>query len=123
MFHSTGALSPQDILTEVRKFISGAVRPTHNTSTLDVTRTALYLLQNVPAARDAILEYFCNVFFIAVTKHFRQIEVNSVVSQFVYEPCATNESCTILFLSDESKFGNIRRDDYRRNSRCSECFH
>ena len=76
MLHSTGALSPQDILTEVRKFISGAVRPTHSTSTLDVTRTALSLLRSVPAARDAVLEYFCNVFFVAVTKHVRQIETN-----------------------------------------------
>lgn len=76
MLHSPGALSPQDILTEVRKFISGAVRPTHSTSTLDVTRTALSLLRSVPAARDAVLEYFCNVFFVAVTKHVRQIEVS-----------------------------------------------
>ncbi|XP_076180595.1 integrator complex subunit 5 omd isoform X2 [Ptiloglossa arizonensis] len=76
MLHSAGTLSPQDILSEVRKFISGAVRPTHNTSTLDVTRTALFLLRNVPAARDAVLEYFCNVFFVAVTKHVRQIETN-----------------------------------------------
>ncbi|XP_076653027.1 integrator complex subunit 5 omd [Halictus rubicundus] len=76
MYNSTGTLSPQDILAEVRKFISGAVRPTHSTSTLDVTRTALSLLRNVPAARDAVLEYFCNVFFVAVTKHVRQIETN-----------------------------------------------
>ncbi|KAG9432056.1 integrator complex subunit 5 isoform X1 [Apis mellifera carnica] len=76
MLHPTGTLSPQDILAEVRKFISGAVRPTHSTSTLDVTRTALSLLRNVPAARDAVLEYFCNVFFVAVTKYVRQIETN-----------------------------------------------
>ncbi|XP_043602647.1 integrator complex subunit 5 isoform X1 [Bombus pyrosoma] len=76
MLHSTGVLSPQDILVEVRKFISGAVRPSHSTSTLDVTRTALTLLRNVPAARDAVLEYFCNVFFIAVTKYVRQLETN-----------------------------------------------
>ncbi|XP_076236302.1 integrator complex subunit 5 omd isoform X2 [Calliopsis andreniformis] len=69
-----------DILAEVRKFISGAVRPTHNTSTLDVTRTALSLLRNVPAARDAVLEYFCNVFFAAVTKYFRQIETNQNIT-------------------------------------------
>lgn len=79
MLHSAGTLSPQDILSEVRKFISGAVRPTHNTSTLDVTRTALFLLRNVPAARDAVLEYFCNVFFVAVTKHVRQIEVSPIL--------------------------------------------
>lgn len=85
MLHSTGVLSPQDILVEVRKFISGAVRPTHSTSTLDVTRTALTLLRNVPAARDAVLEYFCNVFFIAVTKYVRQLEVSLVIVQRLHE--------------------------------------
>lgn len=85
MLHSTGVLSPQDILVEVRKFISGAVRPTHSTSTLDVTRTALTLLRNVPAARDAVLEYFCNVFFIAVTKYVRQLEVSLVIVQRLHK--------------------------------------
>lgn len=85
MLHSTGVLSPQDILVEVRKFISGAVRPSHSTSTLDVTRTALTLLRNVPAARDAVLEYFCNVFFIAVTKYVRQLEVSLVIVQQLHK--------------------------------------
>ncbi|XP_018404264.1 PREDICTED: integrator complex subunit 5 [Cyphomyrmex costatus] len=80
MLHNTATLSPQEILSEVRKFISGAVRPTHNTNTQDVTRTALSLLKNVPAAREAVLEYFCNVFFVAVTKYVRQIESNQNIS-------------------------------------------
>lgn len=75
MMHNTVTLSPQDILAEVRKFISGAVRPSHSTNTQDVTRTALFLLKNVPATRDAVLEYFCSVFFVAVTKYVRLIEV------------------------------------------------
>ncbi|CAL1679213.1 unnamed protein product [Lasius platythorax] len=77
MLHNTTSLSPQDILAEVRKFISGAVsRPSHSANTQDVTRTALFLLKNVPAARDAVLEYFCSVFFAAVSKYVRQIETN-----------------------------------------------
>ncbi|XP_011638969.1 integrator complex subunit 5 [Pogonomyrmex barbatus] len=76
MLHNSVTLSPQDIVNEVRKFISGAIRPSHSTNTQDVTRTALFLLKNVPAARDAVLEYFCNVFFVAVTKYVRQIETN-----------------------------------------------
>ncbi|KAL6431054.1 hypothetical protein ACFW04_007061 [Cataglyphis niger] len=77
MLHNTTTLSPQDILAEVRKFISGAVsRPSHSANTQDVTRTALFLLKNVPATRDAVLEYFCNVFFTAVSKYVRQIETN-----------------------------------------------
>jgi len=87
MLHST-TLMPQDILTEVRKFISGAIRPSHNTNTQDVTRTALFLLKNVPATRDAVLEYFCNVFFVAVTKYVRQIEVRNykkhLLSFYIY---------------------------------------
>lgn len=75
MLHNTATLSPQDILAEVRKFISGAARSSHSTNTQDVTRTGLFLLKNVPATRDAVLEYFCNVFFVAVTKYVRQIEV------------------------------------------------
>lgn len=69
-------LSPQDILADVRRFISGAARPSHSTNTLELTRTGLSLLKNVPAARDAVLEYLCNVFSVAVNKHVRQIEVS-----------------------------------------------
>jgi len=86
MLHNTATLSPQDILTEVRKFISGAIRPAHNTNTQDVTRTALSLLKNVPAAREAVLEYFCNVFFVAVTKYVRQIEVCNRIVFLIYSP-------------------------------------
>ena len=75
MPNSAIVLSPQDILAEVRKFISGAARPSHSTNTLELTRTGLSLLKNVPAARDAVLEYLCNVFSVAVNKHVRQIEV------------------------------------------------
>ncbi|XP_043477683.1 integrator complex subunit 5 [Leptopilina heterotoma] len=69
-------LSPQDILADVRRFISGAARPSHSTNTLELTRTGLSLLKNVPAAREAVLEYLCNVFSVAVNKHVRQIENN-----------------------------------------------
>lgn len=87
MLHNTASLSPQDILVEVRKFISGAVRPSHSTNTQDVTRTALSLLKNVPAARDAVLEYFCNVFSIVVTKYVRHIEVRKY-GQYMYSLCS-----------------------------------
>ncbi|XP_070157213.1 integrator complex subunit 5 [Polyergus mexicanus] len=81
MLHNTTTLSPQDILAEVRKFISGAIsRSSHSANTQDVTRTALFLLKTVPAARDAVLEYFCNVFFTAVSKYVRQIETNQNIS-------------------------------------------
>lgn len=108
MLHPTGTLSPQDILAEVRKFISGAVRPTHSTSTLDVTRTALSLLRNVPAVRDAVLEYFCNVFFVAVTKYVRQIEVSKylIIYHKIYDLIKNSNINFFIFL-DKSKFSNM----------------
>jgi hypothetical protein len=75
MPHLTDSLPPQDIMVEVRKFICGTARPTQSSNTLELTRTALNLLKNVPATREAVLEYFCSVFFVAVTKYMRQIEV------------------------------------------------
>ncbi|XP_032683314.1 integrator complex subunit 5 isoform X1 [Odontomachus brunneus] len=94
MMHHTTVLPPQDILAEVRKFISGAVRPSHSTNTQDVTRTALFLLKNVPAARDAVLEYFCNVFFVVVTKYVRLIETNQPI--IIPEECIIAEIHTVL---------------------------
>ncbi|KAJ8666827.1 hypothetical protein QAD02_008489 [Eretmocerus hayati] len=73
-----GQLPPADIMLEVRKFISGTSRNSHTTNTLELTRTALSLLQHVPATREAVLEHFCSVFFTAVTKHVRQIETRQI---------------------------------------------
>lgn len=73
--NSLRMMSTQDVLIEIRKFINGAVRSSHNKNVADLTRTGLTLLKNVPATRDAVLEYFCTVFEAAVTKYVRQIEV------------------------------------------------
>lgn len=85
MPHSTEVLSPQDLLAEVRKFISGAARSSHGSNTLDLARTALSLLQNLPAARDAVLEYFCTVFSVCVSKHVRQIEVSAYTAHLIFQ--------------------------------------
>ncbi|XP_024943698.1 integrator complex subunit 5 [Cephus cinctus] len=69
-------LSHHDISVEVRTFIAGAARFNQSTNTIDLARTALSLLKNVPATREAVLEYFCSVFYAAVRKHVRQIESN-----------------------------------------------
>ncbi|XP_008210247.1 integrator complex subunit 5 [Nasonia vitripennis] len=81
MLHLTDTvLPPQDIMLEVRKFISiTTARNSQSSNTLEVTRTALGLLKNVPATREAVLEYFCSVFFAAVNKHMRQIEMRQNV--------------------------------------------
>ncbi|XP_046419986.1 integrator complex subunit 5 isoform X1 [Neodiprion fabricii] len=94
MQQSTDILSPQDLLAEVRKFISGAVRNTHGTNTLELARTALSLLRNLPAARDAVLEYFCTVFSVCVSKHVRQIEKNQ--NQPIHEETTIAEIHNVL---------------------------
>lgn len=71
-------LQSQDIMLEVKKFIVGTSRPSQTSNTLDLTQTALGLLKNVPATREAVLEYFCSVFYVAVTKDVRQLETRKI---------------------------------------------
>lgn len=121
MLHNTATLSPQDIVAEVRKFISGAVGPSHSTNMQDVTRAALFLLKNVPATKDAVLEYFCSVFFVAVTKYVRQIEVCVHEQHFIYITFMARLYITILL--GKAKHGNTRRKYYSRDSYCSKQFY
>ncbi|XP_066991548.1 integrator complex subunit 5 isoform X2 [Anabrus simplex] len=65
----------QDLLTELRTFLSGATR-TVKINPLELARTALSLLKTLPAARDAVLEYFCSLFDDAVSKYVTQIETD-----------------------------------------------
>lgn len=41
-----------------------------------LTKSALYLLQTLPVARHAVLEYLCNVFEESVQVHMRQMQFN-----------------------------------------------
>ncbi|KAK0086015.1 hypothetical protein PV325_004038 [Microctonus aethiopoides] len=68
-------LSPEEILVEVRKFIPESVKKCQRTNTHEVTKGALTLLKNLPAAREAVLEYLRKVFFLAVNRQIRHIEV------------------------------------------------
>ncbi|XP_058797109.1 integrator complex subunit 5 [Phymastichus coffea] len=79
MPHLMDSLPPQDIMIEVRKFISATARSSQSSNTLELTRTALSLLKNVSATREAVLEHFCTVFSVAVTKFVRQIETRQNV--------------------------------------------
>ncbi|GLH07144.1 Uncharacterized protein GBIM_12672 [Gryllus bimaculatus] len=67
------SVPPQDLLTELRTFVAGATRAV-KTNPLELARTALSLLKTLPAARDAVLEYFCTLFDSAVSKYVAQIE-------------------------------------------------
>lgn len=62
-----------DILTELNTFIIGATQ-NQASNPIDLSKTAIYLLKNLPAARDAILEYFCNLFDVAVNNYIVRIE-------------------------------------------------
>jgi len=72
---------PADLMAELRAFISGAniVQKSSRRGALDASlaRTALSLLRTLPAAREAVLEYFCTLFDEAVSKHITQLEVSS----------------------------------------------
>lgn len=69
------AVPPQDLMSDLRTFVAGATRPV-KTNPLELARTALSVLKTLPAARDAVLEYFCTLFNSAVSKYVTQIEVS-----------------------------------------------
>lgn len=69
------SLSPEEILAEVRKFIPESVKQCQRTNCHEVTVGALVLLRNLPAAREAVLEYLSKVFFVAVNRQIRHVEV------------------------------------------------
>lgn len=66
--------SQQDLLAELRLFIAGATRSL-KIHPLELARKALSLLKTLPAARDAILEYFCTIFYNAVSSFVKQLKV------------------------------------------------
>ncbi|XP_075212361.1 integrator complex subunit 5 omd [Lycorma delicatula] len=66
-------LSQQDLLAELRLFIAGATRSL-KVHPLELARKALSLLKTLPAARDAVLEYFCTLFYSAVSNYVKQLK-------------------------------------------------
>lgn len=69
-------VGPLDINVEIKKFISANARSSQIINSHEITEAALKLLKSVPAVRDAVLEHFCSIFSIAVTKHLRHLEVS-----------------------------------------------
>ena len=64
----------QEILQQVRQFIQGSsyeIKISHE----ELARCALYLLQNLPSARQAVLEHLANIFDDAVGAHMRASHV------------------------------------------------
>ncbi|GFG34362.1 hypothetical protein Cfor_08970 [Coptotermes formosanus] len=99
---------PQDLMTELRTFVAGATRPV-KTNPLELARTALSILKTLPAARDAVLEYFCTLFDSAVSKYVTQIEndmcLNSGSSASGHEDATIIEIHVVLcnFVSSNPK--------------------
>ncbi|GJQ75867.1 putative integrator complex subunit 5 N-terminus [Trypoxylus dichotomus] len=63
----------QDSLNDLKVFIDGVTKQT-KCNPLDLTRTALSILKSLPAARDAVLSYFCSVFDKASENYVCAIE-------------------------------------------------
>lgn len=66
----------QDLLNELHTFIKGALK-LERCNSLDLTKTALRLLKNIPAARVALFEFFSNVFSEAAANYIKAVEVSS----------------------------------------------
>jgi integrator complex subunit 5 len=75
MSHATVIRSApqQDLINELHTFIKGALK-LERCNPLDLTKTALRLLKNIPAARAALFEYFSNVFGEAASYYIQAIE-------------------------------------------------
>lgn len=68
----------QDSLSELRTFIAGASRVS-DINQLNLVRTAISLLKTLPAANEAVLEYFCSVFHNYVARYLSLLEVVNVL--------------------------------------------
>ncbi|XP_031350418.1 integrator complex subunit 5 isoform X1 [Photinus pyralis] len=81
-----------DVLLELKSFIGGA---THSTKPnhFELTKAALNLLKTLPAARDAVLEYFCTVFNVATQNFIVRIETEIATGQL---PPATEDDEAII---------------------------
>lgn len=76
MSQPDGTFTSEEILLEVRKFIPESVKKCQRTNTQEITVVALNLIKNLPASREAVLEYLRKVFFLAVNRQIRHAEVS-----------------------------------------------
>lgn len=67
--------STQDFMQELKSFINGTKKKSRS-NPLELTKIALGLLKNLPAARDAVLDFFCINFDTAAQNYIVRIEVN-----------------------------------------------
>ncbi|KAF5290000.1 hypothetical protein FQR65_LT11666 [Abscondita terminalis] len=93
MSHTTiRNIQQADILFELKSFIGGATQ-TPKQNHFDLTKAALSLLKTLPAARDAVLEYFCTVFNTATQNFIVRIETEIATGQL---PPVSEDDETII---------------------------
>lgn len=80
----------KDILSELNTFLNGASQPVKSNS-LDLSKIALNLLKTLPTSRDAILEYFCTVFDLAVSNYIVRIETEIATGEMP-QTCSREEA-------------------------------
>lgn len=74
--------APSNVLVDLRNFLNGWPHATSSknspdTDSTEVVRTATNLLKNFPAAREAVLFFFCQVIDKAIELHFSEIQAQS----------------------------------------------
>lgn len=68
-------LPQQDLLNELKVFITGTSKGDRQKTAAELTKTALLLLRKLPACRGAIFQFFCKVFDTAASNYIQNIEV------------------------------------------------
>ncbi len=68
----------QDISREVKKFVKSSSQEVWNDS---LVQSALLLLRHLPAVRQAVLQYLCNVFDDATNSHILALELGNLTSE------------------------------------------
>ncbi|VEN53047.1 unnamed protein product [Callosobruchus maculatus] len=71
-----------DLMSELRFFLKGATRK-DKCSPLDLTKSALTLLKNLPATRVAVFEFFRNVFDTAALNYIEALEIEIKTGKMV----------------------------------------
>jgi Integrator complex subunit 5 N-terminus len=74
----------QDTLTHLSKFISGSQLDVSSAVSGDLIKSALLLLQTLPATKQAVLHYVANIYDNAVREYFTNLETaeNSQTGSF-----------------------------------------
>ena len=78
----------QDILKQLSNFVRGA-SDTNTNIDLDLATSALFLLQNLPASRQAVLQYLSNLFDEAVSTYIQRVTL--------FGDSNSHGECTVIF--------------------------